>query len=304
MAAGGQQRGIAIPFAVALAGIGVFSSMDALMKGLALSIGAYNALLWRTAAGALLGGSVFLLRRMRRPGRAALRMHLIRGGLSTVMAFLFFWGLARVPMAQAIALAFIAPLVALYLAALWLGEKIGRRAILASLLGLAGVAVILAGEARAPLGPEALAGSAAILASAALYACNIVLMRAQAQVAGPVEVAFFMSAVMTTGFLLAAPWFAAVPPREAWPAILGAALLAFASLMLLAWAYARAEAQYLAATEYSGFVWAAVWGWTIFAEPVRPFTLAGAAMIVCACLIASRARLPAELAEAHAEGAL
>src|SRR3954470_21680664 len=183
MTAGGEQRGIAIPFTIALAGIGVFSTMDAVMKGLALSLGAYNALLWRTAAGALLGGAVFLLRRMRWPGKAALRMHLIRGSLSSVMAVLFFWGLARVPMAQAIALAFIAPLVALYLAALWLGEKIRRRAILASLLGFARVAVILFGQARAELGPEALRGSIAILLSAALYACNIVLMRAQARVA-------------------------------------------------------------------------------------------------------------------------
>jgi S-adenosylmethionine uptake transporter len=298
--AGGQQRGIAIPFGVALLGISVFSTMDAVMKGLALSIGAYNALLWRTAAGALLGGAVFLLRRMRWPGRAALRMHLIRGSMSSVMAVLFFWGLARVPMAQAIALAFIAPLVALYLAALWLGEKIRRRAVVASLLGLAGVAVILFGQSRAELGPEALKGSAAILASAGLYAANIVLMRAQARVAGPVEVAFFMSAIMSVCFLLAAPVFAVLPPPGAWPGILAAALLAFASLMLLAWAYARAEAQHLAPTEYSGFVWAAFYGWIVFSEPVRPFTLAGAAMIVFACLIAARTRLPAE----HAEGAL
>jgi S-adenosylmethionine uptake transporter len=298
MAAGGQQRGIAIPFAVALAGIALFSAMDALMKGLALAVGAYNALLWRTAAGALLGGAMFLLRRMRRPGKAALRMHLIRGTMSSVMAVLFFWGLARVPMAQAIALAFIAPVVALFLAALWLGEKVGRRAVLASLLGFAGVAIILAGQARAELGPEALKGSAAILASAVLYAANIVLMRAQARVAGPVEIAFFMSAIMSACFLLAAPWLAAVPPPQAWPGILGAALLAFASLMLLGWAYARAEAQHLAPTEYSGFVWAAVYGWLIFGEPVRPFTLAGAALIVGACLVAARTRLPAE----HAEG--
>jgi len=81
---------------------------------------------------------------------------------------------------------------------------------------------------------------------------------------------------------------------------IGAALLAFASLMLLAWAYARAEAQHLAPTEYSGFVWAAFYGWIVFAEPVQPFTLGGAALIVFACLIAARTRLPAD----HAEGAL
>jgi S-adenosylmethionine uptake transporter len=160
--------------------------------------------------------------------------------------------------------------------------------------------VILAGQARAELGPEALKGSAAILVSASLYAGNIILMRAQARVAGPVEVAFFMSAIMSACFLVAAPALATFLPAREWPAILGAALLAFASLILLAWAYARAEAQHLAPTEYSGFVWAAFYGWIVFSEAVRPFTLAGAAMIVIACLIAARTRLPAE----HAEGAL
>jgi S-adenosylmethionine uptake transporter len=294
-----RQGGVAIPFAVAVLGIALFSTMDALMKGLALALGAYNALLWRTLAGALLGALLFFGRRSRWPVRGTLRVHLLRGTMSSVMAVLFFWGLARVPMAQAIALAFIAPLIALYLAALLLKEKIQARAILASAVGFAGVVVILAGQIGARMGPEALQGSVAILLSAGLYAANIVLMRRQALLAGPMEVAFFMSAIMSGCFLLAAPFLAQVPAVAHWPAILGAAGLAFASLMLLAWAYARAEAQHLAPVEYTGFVWAAFYGWAIFAEPVRPFTLAGAAMIVGACLIAARAT-PA--AEVHAEG--
>jgi S-adenosylmethionine uptake transporter len=297
--AGRQQQGVAIPFAVAAAGIALFSGMDALMKGLSLAIGPYNALLWRTLAGTILGGAVFFGRRAAWPEPTTLRVHLLRGTLSSVMAVLFFWGLARVPMAQAIALAFIAPLIALYLAALFLKERIQLRAILASVLGFAGVVVILAGQVNANLGPEALKGSVAILLSACLYAGNIVLMRRQAQLAGPVEVAFFMSAIMSACFLLASPWLAEWPGRVHLPAVMSAALLAFGSLMLLAWAYARAEAQHLAPVEYTGFVWAAFFGWSVFAEAVRPFTLAGAAMIVAACWIAARA-VPA--AEVHAEG--
>jgi S-adenosylmethionine uptake transporter len=299
MAPGSKQGGTLIPVGVAALAIALFSTMDALMKGLALDLGAYNALVWRTLAGALLGGLVFLLRRKSWPAAPVLRVHLARGILSSVMAILFFWGLARVPMAQAIALAFIAPLIALYLAALFLKEKIERRAILASLLGFAGVIVILSGQGRAELGADALAGSLAILGSACLYAGNIVLMRHQAQMAGPVEVAFFISAIMSGCFLLAAPFLAVAPGPAHWPAILAAALLAFVSLMLFAWAYARAEAQHLAPVEYSGFVWAALFGWLFFAEPVRPFTVAGAVMIVIACLTAARST-PA--AEAHAEG--
>jgi S-adenosylmethionine uptake transporter len=297
----GQQGGTAIPIAVAALAIALFSAMDAIMKGLSLAIGAYNALLWRTLAGAILGGAVFLARRQAWPTAAVMRVHLTRGILSSVMAVLFFWGLARVPMAQAIALAFIAPLISLYLAAVFLKEKIEKRAILASLLGFAGVIVILSGQASAQLGPEALIGSLSILGSACLYAGNIVLMRHQAQMAGPVEVAFFISAIMTSCFLVASPRLGAIPAAGHWPAILAGALLAFASLMLFAWAYARAEAQHLAPVEYTGFLWAALFGFLIFGEPVRPFTILGAAMIVGACLVAAR---PKPGAAAHAEGAI
>jgi S-adenosylmethionine uptake transporter len=280
----------ATAFAVAALGIALFSTMDAVMKGLAIGIGTYNALLWRTMAGAVLGGIVFAATRSRWPGRAAMRLHLTRGILSAAMAFLFFWGLARVPLAQAIALSFVAPLIALYLAAILLGERIERRAILASMLGFAGVLVILSGQALATMGPDAFRGAIAILISSGLYAYNIILMRRQALAAGPIEIAFFMSLIMSGCFLAVAPVLAVPPPAAQLPAIFGAAVLAFGSLMLLSWAYARAEAQHLAPVEYTAFVWASLFGLVIFDEPVRPLTLAGAGMIVIACLIAARRR--------------
>jgi S-adenosylmethionine uptake transporter len=279
-----------IPFVVATLGIATFSMMDAVMKGLSVAIGAYNTLLWRTLAGALLGGAIFLGRRMAWPARATMQIHLVRGLLSSLMAVLFFWGLVRVPLAQGVALAFIAPLIALYLAAILLGERIERRAILASLIGFAGVIVILAGQWEAKLGPDAFRGALAILASACLYAYNIILMRRQALVAGPVEIAFFMSLIMSACFALAAPWLAELPAREHLAPIGGAALLAFGSLMLLSWAYARAEAQHLAPVEYSAFVWASLLGLAIFHEPIRPLTLVGALLIVAGCFLAARRR--------------
>ncbi|HEX8365624.1 MAG TPA: DMT family transporter [Allosphingosinicella sp.] len=282
----------ATAFAVATLGIAFFSAMDAVMKGLSLSIGTYNALLWRTAAGALIAAAFFFGARNPWPGEKAMRVHLTRGLIGVPMALSFFWGLARVPMAQAIALAFVAPLIALYLAAILLGEKIERRSLLASLLGFAGVLVIFWGQREAELGPDAFRGSLSILCSAALYGYNIILMRRQALLARPTEVAFFTSGIMAGSFLLAAPFLADLPPPEHGAEIVGAALLAFSSLLLLSWAYARAEAQHLAPVEYTSFVWAALLGWLIFAEPVQPFTLAGAAMIVVACLIAATRRAP------------
>lgn len=287
-----KQTSTAAAFGVATLGIAAFSIMDAVMKGLSLQIGAYNALLWRTMAGAVIGGAIFFARRSLWPRRDVMRVHLIRGILSAFMAILFFWGLARVPLAQAIALAFVAPLIALYLAAILLKEQIERRAILASLLGFGGVLVIFGGQAKADLGPEAFRGSIAILASAALYAYNIILMRRQALLAKPIEIAFFMSLIMTSCFLVAAPLLAEIPGPEHLPGIVGAALLAFVSLMLLSWAYARAEAQHLAPVEYTSFIWAAILGFLFFGERVQPLTLAGATMIVAACLVAASRRPP------------
>ena len=62
--------------------------------------------------------------------------------------------------------------------------------------------------------------------------------------------------------------------------------------MLFAWGYARGPASYLAATEYSGFLWASVLGWLIFRERVSLYTLAGAIMIVGGCLVAARGKVP------------
>jgi S-adenosylmethionine uptake transporter len=69
-----------------------------------------------------------------------------------------------------------------------------------------------------------------------------------------------------------------------------AAVLAVVSLLLLAWAYARGAASYLASSEYTAFVWASIYGWLIFGEHVALLTLIGAGLIVAGCAIAARQR--------------
>lgn len=278
-----------IAFLVGMLGIATFSGMDAVMKGLVIALGIYPTMLWRMLSGVAMSGALFAYR-PNWPTRDVMRIHLFRGALTTVMALLFFWGLARVPLAQAIALAFIAPLIALFLAAAFLHETIGPRTIGASLIAFAGVAVIFVGQARADLGDDALLGSIAILVSAICYAVNIILMRRQALVAGPIEIAFFQNVIVAALLLAAWPLVggATLPPRDQFPFILLAAFLSTASLLLLSWAYARAEASYLAATEYTAFLWAVLLGWLVFGESVSLFTLAGATLIVAGCFLAAR----------------
>ncbi len=289
----------AIPFAVACLGIALFSAMDAAMKGLAIALGAYSAMLWRQAIGGVMSVGPYLLTRKRWPGRAALRIHLLRGGVGAIMAVSFFYGIARVPLAEGIALSFIAPLIALYLAVVLLGETVGRHSIVASLLGLAGVAVLLSARLGADAGARNLDGVAAILVSAVFYAWNIILMRQQALLASPIEAAFFQNVTAGGFLLLAAPvvWLVdrsilVVPSGAQWPMLVLAAVLAFASLFLLSWAYARAEAQVLVPVEYTAFVWAAIMGAVFYAEAVTATTIAGAVLIVGGCIIAARGGRP------------
>lgn len=289
-----QSRSIAVPFAAACLGIAFFSTMDAAMKGVSIAIGAYDAMLWRSLIGSAAMGAVFLATRQPLPSREAMRLHLIRGAITASMAVLFFWGVVRVPLAEAIAISFIAPLIALYLAAVLLGETIRPRAIIGSLLGLAGVGVILLARARGDYGPEALPGAVAVLGSAVLYAMNIVLMRKQALVAAPIEVATFQN-VTTLAFLaLAAPFLATRAGLTQLPGLTLSAALAICSLLLLSWAYARAEAQSLIAVEYTAFGWAALFGWLVFGERITWPVLGGTGLIVIGCIVAARQGKAAE----------
>jgi S-adenosylmethionine uptake transporter len=278
-------------YAAAVAGIALFSIMDMVMKGLTLALGTFPTLMWRSLIGIGLASIPYLATRNPWPRGTALKLHLLRGTMMVPMAILFFWGLARVPMAQAVALTFIAPLIALVLAALILKEPIGKRTVGGSLAAFAGVVIIFIGQAQADLGRAALLGSFAILCSAVIYAFNIIVMRRQAQNAGPIEIAFFQNLVIGA-VLLVSVAVQGVPPLPTghWGELLLAACLAMGSLMILGWSYARAGAAYLSTTEYSAFLWAMLLGWLRFGEHVSLFTLAGAGLIVAGCIVAARTR--------------
>ena len=279
-----------IPFMVAAAGIGTFSLMDAAMKDLALSIGAYNAVMWRNCVGALLMGVLFVGTRQKWPPVHLLKIHLWRSIVVAVMAVSFFWSLTKLPLAEAIGLSFIAPVIALYLAAVMLKETIGKDAIWASLAGLGGVAIIMAGRLSGHYTMDHIWGAAAVLFSAVVFAYNLILARQQAQVAGPIEIAFFQNLFVALTLGLAAPWFLQPIGMSDAPMVGASAALAVISLLLLSWAYARAEAQILIPVEYTAFVWAAFFGWLFFAEPVTWPVLVGTALIVGGSLIAARAK--------------
>ena len=282
-----------VPLVATVVGIGLFSLMDAFMKSASIAVGAYSALLLRNAIGLALVGPVWAAGGGRWPDRTVLRIHLIRGVVVAFMALTFFFALVRLPLAEGIAISFIAPLLALYLATILLGEKLRPSAIAAALLGLAGTLVIVGGRiGRERMTEDAQIGLAAIVVSAFLYAWNLVLQRQQALVARPLEVATFQNAIVALLLVMGAPFLLVLPDASALRDIAAGSVLSVSALIVLSWAYARAEAQVLVPVEYTGFLWAALFGWLFFGERVTATTVGGAALIVAGCWIAARGQPP------------
>ncbi|EIZ79281.1 hypothetical protein WSK_2126 [Novosphingobium sp. Rr 2-17] len=288
-AAASRPGSAVLPVLAVAAGIGVFSMMDAAMKAASLAMGVGTALLLRNVFAALLTLPLWLAAGRPLPTRRVLIVHAQRAGISAAMASLFFYGLTRIPMAEGIALSFISPIIALYLASLLLGERIRPRAIAASLLGIVGVLVIGAGRfGGGTYSHEALVGTLAILASAMFYAVNLVFQRKQALLAGPVEIAQFQNLILALIFLAFSPLYWTVPDTAGVAVTFIGGLLATMALLFLSWGYARAEAQVLVPIEYTAFGWAALLGWLFFGETISIATLAGTAMIVLGCWIGTQ----------------
>ncbi len=290
------RRSLPLPILTALAGVALLSLMDAFMKGAALAIGAFSAAWLRALIGSALMLPIFFAAGARRPPREAMKLHIERGTVSCFMAVTFFYALTKLPLAETIAISFVAPLVALYLAHVLLGEAVSRAAVWGSLLGFVGAIVIVSNRlGSAGFDRDAVLGLVSILVSALLYAYNFIVMRRQSQVAKPAEIALFHSAVTALILALAAPFLFRVPDAAVLGATAASAALTVMGAMLLAWAYARAEAQVLVPMEYSGFLWAVLFGWLFFRETADPVTVIGTGLIVIGCWIAARRQEPEQV---------
>ena len=258
------------------------------MKSLSLEYGVYNAMFWRMSFGIVIIGAIYLSGKPSKPTTQTLRLHIKRGALTLVMASLFFWGLTQIPLAQAVGLSFIAPIIALFLAAWLIDEAIVPNDYIASVIALIGVGVLLL-EELIKFQMQSLLGSGAVLLSAVMYAYNLILQRQQALVAQPLEISFYQTLVTFIGLALLAPWWAA-PLPDLRTGILSAtaASLALGALGSFSFAYRYAATASLVTLEYTAFIWAAALGWFIFDEHISINTLAGTTLIVVACVFQIR----------------
>ncbi len=286
-------RAQARPVLLFVLGVALFSAMDAAMKELVAVRGhpALAATFWRYVA-ALPVILLFWWRAGRPAVRASgLPLHILRGAVIAASAVLFFRALAVLPLAEAVALAFVAPLMIPPLAALLLRERLAPASLAAGSAGFLGVAVAT-GLDPAEIPSERRLGIAAVLASAFLYALAIVLTRRLAPRDGPSVVsllgAVVPALVLLPPLLLTVPGPARLPPAGDAGLVLAAGLFGAVALQLIARAFAQAEAQRLAPFEYTALLWAALFGFALFSEPLTGRTAAGAAIIAAACLWQAR----------------
>ena len=223
----------------------------------------------------------------RRPGT-----HLLRVGIVMVSNVTFFVGLAKMPLADAVAVAYVSPIVVTLLSILFLRERVGPRRWAAVMVGMLGVLVML----RPGLGviqPAAIL----VLISAVLYAAGNLFARHLGDTESATTLTFYVQAGFITVSLamglwsgdghladesslwafLFRPWI--WPPVADWPYFLATGLSVGLGGLMVTQAYRTTEAGLIAPFEYVGMPMAILWGLVVFGTFPDTTGWAGIALI-------------------------
>lgn len=258
---------------------------DALAKGLAAHYPVVEIVFFRmlfalpliAAVGIATGGRRALA--TRRP-----LVHLGRGLLATGATFSFVLALALLPLAEATAIAFAAPLFVTLLAIPLLGERPGAPQWLATLAGFGGVLLIVQpGTAAFTL--TALVPLATALAYALLMLSARMLGRSETIWATMVYATLVPLAVSAA----ALPWFWQTPALAHLPYFIGAGVFGGAAMTLITQGFRIGPASIVAPFDYTGLLWATALGWVFWQEIPSAWSALGAAAIgVCGVYLAYR----------------
>lgn len=214
----------------------------------------------------------------------------------------YYMAFPALPLADAVALYFTVPLFVTALAGPFLGEHSGWRVWVAVLLGFFGVMVMLQ-PGTGLFEPAALLS----LLSACMYGMSMLMARKLGSTQPACVLSFYQNAGFFLGALLTAfvlyclgiehashPSLAFLVRNWMWIPlndlllISASGIVAATGMMFLTSAYRLAQANRVAPFEYTGILWAPLWGYVFFQETPRLTTVAGAAVIVMAGLLALR----------------
>ncbi|AWW74155.1 EamA family transporter [Erythrobacter sp. KY5] len=275
--------------AIAVAGFAILSVGDAVVKSMASEWPAFAVAALRFSLGAL--GLSALLWRSEGPAAFVPQnwgLQIARGTCLALASVCFFSAIYIMPLAEAMAIGFLSPILTQILAGLFLGEKVRPKVYFISLISLAGVVIIL----RPNL---ALLGWAALLplVSAIFFATMMVLNRVSAgqgsALSAQVFVAGFCAPILIVG--AAAAQISGVPELQfGWPSwdvvarCIFVAITASTAHWLAYIGTTRAGAAQVAPAIYVQMLVAVSLGWAIFGDVPDYYTLLGAGLIISAGL--------------------
>ena len=269
--------------------IALLSAMDALIKAAVAILPVLQVTLMRYLVGSAVVLALVVLRRPGWPTGEALAANVVRAVLVVVTATSFFYALGQLPLAETLILSFVSPAFTVLFAALLLGERIDSRILAALAAGFAGVGLIVAGGlGGGETQGSSLLGVAAVLVSAVGYAASNVLLRARAQRDPLLLIVAVQNLVPAAILAVPGGWVWRMPDGGVWLLLGAIGLLGVAGHLLLARAYAGAEAARLAPLDYTALIWAVLFGLFVFGEMPGLFAWAGAALILGSAWLVAR----------------
>lgn len=269
----------------ALLGVGLhlgalllFVVMDTLVKLLTARFGVPQLMWARFLFGLLAVALVLRLVtghlpwRSRAPGLQSLRSLLL-----AACNLMFSTALVHLPLTDATAIGFAAPLLTVALAALWLREAVGARRWLGVGLGMAGVLIAL----RPPFltGQTMHWATLLPLGTAAAFAVYSILTRRLATIDDSRTTILHTGFAATLATTVVQPFVWTAPSLADWGLLALLGMLGGAGHGLLVLAYARAPVSLLAPLSYTQLVWTTIVGILVFADWPDGWTLLGAAVI-------------------------
>ncbi|MGB3317065.1 MAG: DMT family transporter [Albidovulum sp.] len=205
------------------------------------------------------------------------KLALTRGVLHVMAVVLWFYAMARIPVAEVTAIGYLNPIVVTVGAALFLGEKLAFRRMAAIAIALVGAVVILRPGFR-----EITEGHLSQLGAAICFGLSFLFAKRLSALAAPGTIIALLALMVTVG-LAPLAWAVWVPPT--WEQLGWLAVVAgFATIghYTMARAFAAAPLTVTQPVTFLQLVWATLLGWFAFGEVVDPLVLAGGAMIIAA----------------------
>ena len=215
--------------------------------------------------------------------------HLWRGLIGCAGMALSFTALGLLPLPEATAIGYAAPLLVTILAAMFLGETVRFYRLAAVLLGLVGVVIVLAPRMSVLSVADAskleTVGAMAALMAAVFAALAQVFVRKLIQQERTMAIVFYFSVTCTLLSLITIPfgWVWPTPTQAA--LLIGAGLLGGLGQIMLTESYRHAETAVIAPFDYTSMLLALAIGYFAFAEVPTAAMLGGAALVVGAGLI-------------------